>query len=89
MEAGWRPSWIKNAAIFDVESGDYYGIGQLPLTTRECFFWITASSWANANAAELSMIRRPDVRRLGLAGQMNSASSYDAELVHEEPSSSH
>jgi hypothetical protein len=24
------PSWIKNAAIFDVESGDYYGIGQLP-----------------------------------------------------------
>ena len=22
--------WIKNAAIFDVEAGDYYGTGQLP-----------------------------------------------------------
>ena len=22
--------WIKNAAVFDVEAGDYYGTGQLP-----------------------------------------------------------
>jgi hypothetical protein len=22
--------WIKNAAIFDVEAGDYYGTGRLP-----------------------------------------------------------
>ena len=47
------PSWIKNAAIFDVELGDYYGIGQLPPHDEGMFLLDHASSWANANAAEL------------------------------------
>jgi hypothetical protein len=29
--------WIKNAASFDVEPGDYYGTGQLPLPNQGVF----------------------------------------------------
>ena len=36
--------WIKNAAVFDVESGDYYGTGHLPAHGEGMFFWTTDSS---------------------------------------------
>jgi lipopolysaccharide transport system ATP-binding protein len=29
--------WVKNAGLFDVESGDYFGTGQLPLQGEGLF----------------------------------------------------
>ena len=69
--------WIKNAAIFDVESGDYYGTGQLPPHNEGIFLLDHRFVVGERHAAELAAPHDSPTRctDAGLAGQINSSSS--------------